>query len=91
MQHDRYVNVSVSPKKIVCNCLMLFFGVERLDVRNLLVEDDAANNILCLRKITISSVAVACRRVGSRRVKSVPACKKTYYTKKKMFRTKVLL
>ena len=67
------------------------FGVERFDVTNLPVEDDATKNMLCLRRNNISSVAVACRRVGSQRVKSVPACKKTDYKKKQIFRTEVLL
>ena len=70
---------------------LICFCVERFDVTNLPVEGDAIKNMLCLRKITISSVAVACRRVGSQRVKSVPACKKQYYKKKSLFRTEVLL
>ena len=63
---------------------MILFCVERFDVTNLPVEDDAATHILGLRKITISSVAVACRRVGSKRVKRVPASKNTYYKKKRI-------
>ena len=76
LQHDRYFNVSVRPKKSMFNVQMVVFGVERFDVTHLLAVDDATSNMLCLRKIQISSVAVACRRVGSQRVKRVPACKK---------------
>ena len=58
---------------------MHVFGVERLDVRHLFVEDDVHKNPVSLRKMTISSVAVACRRVGSKRVKRVPASKNMYF------------
>ena len=79
MQHGRYFNVSVSPKKMMFHFLMFLFGVERFDVTNLFAVDDATSNMLCLRKINIASVAVACRRVGSQRVKRVPASKNKYY------------
>ena len=41
--------------------------------------------------MTISSVAIACRRVGSKRVKSVPASKNIYFKNKQIFRTEALL
>ena len=75
LRHHRYFTGSVSLQKSICTFLMHAFGVERLDVRHLFVEDDVNKNLVSLRKMTISSVAVACRRVGSKRVKRVPACK----------------
>ena len=61
------------------------FGVERLDVRHLFVEDDVSKNLVSLRKMSISSVAIACRLVGSKRVKSVPASKNIYFKKKNTY------
>jgi len=79
LRHHCYFTCSVTLKKLIFTCLMHVFGVKRLDVTHLRIEDDVAKNVLSLRKITIASVAVTCRRVGSKRVKSVPASKKTYY------------
>ena len=88
LRHHRYFTGSVSLKKNIGTFLMHVFGVERLDVRHLFVEDDVDKNLVSLRKMTISSVAVACRRVGSKRVKSVPASKNTYYKRNKYFEQK---
>ena len=82
LRHHRYSTGSVSLQKSICAFLMHAFGVERLDVRHLFVEDDVSKNLVSLRKISISSVAMACRRVGSKRVKSVPASKNIYFKKK---------
>ena len=53
LQHDRYFTVSVSPKKNMFNVLMFVFGVDRFDVTNLPVEDDATKHMLCLGNIKI--------------------------------------
>ena len=75
-QHHRYFTLSVSLKTILYKIEMFFVGLERCGVFVVADGYDAAENMLCLRKITISSVALACRRVGSKRVKSLPSCKK---------------
>ena len=62
----------------------VFVGVERCGVTNMADGYDATENMLCLRKITVSSVALACRRVGSKRVKSLPSCKNKYYKQNKI-------
>jgi len=87
LRHHRYFTGSVSLQKSICTFLMHAFGVERLDVRHVFVEDDVNKNLVSLRKMTISSVAIACRRVGSKRVKSVPAFKNIHFKKKEIFRT----
>ena len=47
--------------------------------------------MVCIRKTIISGAPLACRRVGSKRVKSVSSCKHKYYNKKVLFRQDVLL
>ena len=82
LRHHRYFTGSVSLQKSICTFLMHAFGVERLDVTYVFLEDDVNKNLVSLRKMTISSVAIACRRVGSKRVKSVPASKNIYFKNK---------
>ena len=50
------------------------FYVERFGVHILAGGYDAGKNMVCIRKTIISGAALACRRVGSRRVKSLSSC-----------------
>ena len=47
--------------------------------------------MVCLRKTIISGAALACRRVGPKRVKHLSSCTTTYYKETILFRQEVLL
>ena len=63
--------------------VFVIFGLSSVLCRN--------ENLVCIRKKTISNGALACRRAGSKRIKSVSSCVKQYYKKKRLCKQEVLL
>ena len=51
----------------------------------------AKDSMVCIRKKPVSDVALACRRVGSKRVKALSSSKTIFYDKIISYRQKVLL
>ena len=65
--------------------------VERFGALILAFGYDARKNMVCIRKTLISGAALACRRVGSKRVKSLSSCTTQFYKNNILFRQEVLL